>query len=85
MFSGDQTERYIRTFLEFWSLRPRRFMEALDRNPSRYLTPYQFFSHSLVIVFLLFVAQTALIQVLPTPTEALESQGEILFGARMST
>ena len=71
MFSSDQVERYIRTFLDCWTLRPRRFMEAIDLNPSRYLTPYRFFFYSLLILFTLFLAeaglaQTALVEV-PDP------------------
>ena len=64
LFSGDQVDRYVRTFLDVWSLRPRRFMEGIDRNSSRYLGAYQFFFLSLSILFALYVAEISLTQVL---------------------
>ena len=44
-------ERYILTSLDFWRLRPRRFMMRREARPSRYLSPVQFLLVSLIIFF----------------------------------
>ena len=52
--------RYIKTFLDFCSLRPRKFIAAKNRDPSRYLSPYQFFVFSLIIGFFIYGAAFSL-------------------------
>ena len=49
-------ENYLVTTLDFWRLRPKRFMAAKRQNPTRYMPPYQFLVLSLGIAFLCYVA-----------------------------
>lgn len=60
--SLEVTDRFARTFIDFWRLRPKRFLSAVARSPMDYLTPYQFLVASLGIVFAMLVATIALVQ-----------------------
>ena len=50
----EQLGPYIRTVIDFWRLRPKRFMAAVNDNPTRYLSPFQFLSFTVVIGFLAY-------------------------------
>lgn len=54
--SIGNADRYINTFLDFWWLRPRKFIAAKNRDPSRYQSPYQFLVASLKIAFGVYIA-----------------------------
>ena len=47
---------YIATFIDFWQLRPRRFLLFKEETPTRYMPPAQFWVASLSLIFLLDLA-----------------------------
>jgi hypothetical protein len=49
----ELVDRYATTFLDFWRLRPRKFLPAAQREPAKYITPLQFLTLSLGLVFTL--------------------------------
>ena len=58
----DLIERYIKTFVDFLALRPKRFFNAKNSDPSLYLTPYQFLVVTLIIGFFIYVSAYLLTQ-----------------------
>ena len=60
MIPSEKIGRYVITFIDFWKLRPRRFVLSYEESPSKYLPPFQFWGFSLIILFALFVAEIAL-------------------------
>lgn len=60
VISLELVERYGTTFIDFWRLRPRKFLPALERDPNRYLSPMQFLAISLGIAFSLGVVAITL-------------------------
>ena len=55
-------DRFGSTFIDFWRLRPRRFLPAVKENPNKYLTPMLFLVISLGIAFILLAASIGLTQ-----------------------
>ena len=55
-------DRYMTTFLDFWRLRPRRFLEVISEERSRYISPAQFLIVSLSLMLLLLVIMNLLIR-----------------------
>lgn len=53
-------DRYARTFIDFWTLRPRKFMSKFDQDSSKYLSPYQFLYVSLCFTFFVFISEIGL-------------------------
>ena len=53
--------QYIKTSIDFWKLRPRKFHERERSDPLRYLPPYQFLWYNLSILFFLFSATLVVI------------------------
>ena len=60
--SIELADRYAKTFLDFWLLRPRSFIAAKNRDPSRYLSPYQFLVACLGIALVIYIAAFSLSQ-----------------------
>ena len=58
----NYVDRYAITFIDFWRLRPKRFIAAKNRDPNRYLSPYQFLYGSLCIEFGIYAAAFSLNQ-----------------------
>lgn len=58
----ELVDKYAKTFIDFWRLRPRRFFPAVDRSAEKYLTAPQFLVVSLGLVFAMLVASFALVQ-----------------------
>lgn len=56
----DIVDKSGRTFLDFWRLRPRRFLTALAAEPNQYLSPLGFLSVSLGVVFSLLLVASGL-------------------------
>lgn len=56
----ELVDKYGSTFLDFWRLRPRRFLAAIKKEPKKYLSPMQFLAISLAITFSLGVTAIAL-------------------------
>ena len=54
--SIEFADHYVKTVLDFWLLRPRGFFAEKNRDPSRYLSPYQFLFATLSIGFVIYVA-----------------------------
>ena len=52
----EQLGRYIRTVIDFWRFRPKRFMVAVNDSPARYLPPFQFLAFTVFIGFLAYSA-----------------------------
>jgi hypothetical protein len=40
--SFDIVDKFTATLIDFWTLRPRAFLESVENDPSRYLSPPQF-------------------------------------------
>ena len=59
-FGVEVIDSYVGTFLSFLRLRPRRFVDAKNRNPSRYMSSYQFLYVSLTIGFVICTASVSL-------------------------
>lgn len=59
---GQVAHRFVTTVVDFWRLRPKRFLLKRDQDPSRYLTPYEFLATSLGLGFTMYVATISLIQ-----------------------
>ena len=59
-FSIDLADRYVKTVIDFWRLRPRRFFPALDTSSTRYLTAPQFLAVSIGLMFAVYAASYAL-------------------------
>jgi len=53
-------DRYGRTFVDFWRLRPRKFYPSIEENPSAYVSPMQFLAISLGIAFVMGVVAITL-------------------------
>ena len=66
----EQLGRYIRTVIDFWRLRPKRFMAAVNDNPTRYLPPFQFLAFTVVIGFLAYSAAFSLVLLIAAGTSA---------------
>lgn len=74
MISIELLNRYINTFVDFWTLRPRRFVVACEQDPSKYLPPFQFWGISLGITFALFAADITLTMIVD-PSDATDTVG----------
>jgi len=48
-------DKYLTTFLDFWRLRPRKFLSLTREQPTRYLSPGQFVGVSSTIIVALIV------------------------------
>ncbi len=66
----EQIGRYIRTVIDFWRLRPKRFMAAINDNPTRYLPPLQFLAFTVVIGFFVYSATFFLALLIAPETSA---------------
>lgn len=56
----ELVERYGHTFIDFWLLRPRRFLVAVKKNKDKYISPMQFLVLTLGIGFAMTVAMISL-------------------------
>jgi hypothetical protein len=63
--SMEVVDKYVKTLVEFWALRPRAFLERRKIEPSRYLSPSQFFLASLSILAVLYLATFSFYKDLP--------------------
>lgn len=53
--SFDVIDKFATTIIDFWTLRPRNFLESVKNNKSRYLTPPQFFLACLSLISALYI------------------------------
>ena len=60
--SIDLIDQYITTFVDFWILKPRNFLDNLVSCPQKYLSPGKFLLVSLSIEFVLITTNFAISQ-----------------------
>lgn len=77
----ELAERYIKTFIDFLALRPKSFLDARNREPSLYLTPYQFLVLTLIFGFFIYTSYFLLTQltVHEAPGQAVEKAKAVAF------
>lgn len=56
----DVADKYIKTLVDFWTLRPRAFIDKAKKYPDRYLSPAKFFLSTLSIMSLLELTRLSL-------------------------
>ena len=76
VISIELVDNYIRTFIDFWRLRPRKFYLSVTKTPKKYLTAPQFLAASLALEFVLFVAALGLVSTVLKQTNTQGVTGE---------
>jgi hypothetical protein len=80
-FPIELTNRYARTFLDFWRLRPRKFLVLKADKPELYLSPYEFLVISLGLAFsMLIVAASLTVSAFQTGSGSIASDPKALAG-----
>lgn len=70
VISIELVDKYARTLIDFWRLRPRRFFLSVTKTPKKYLTAPQFLASSSALAFALLVASIGLVSAVLKQSDA---------------